>query len=497
MNGIERIAAAFAGSGKRAALMPYLMGGFPDLPGSLAIGEAYADGGADLVELGVPFSDPLADGPVIHAAGTQALAAGATVDGVLELAASLSQRLPVVVMTYANLVLARTPEGFADSLVEAGVSGLIVPDLPLEEDPAVLGACDARGIALVPLVAPTTPDDRLRLIGERTRGFLYTVSVAGTTGERKDGPALARRPRPREGAHGGPRSPSASGSATPEQAAPGGRHGGGRRDRRTAPAGPRGRGGRGSGDGGPRGGRRDGGRAARIGPRRASRHGVLLLHSGSLARAAPRMRVSLPDPEGLGRRSRHGSAAHEARNHGSAKVSAGGRALMGCALVTLALLAGPAPSARADGAAVSASSPRPATSSGSSPRPSTPAATSVSRPTRRRSLPGRGSDARRGNLFSGLDALGQLATMPGPDAPVTEVATRVQQVDDALGAGEQLSDPILDCGGSCDGKKVADIVSLRVRLTIGSGPDPVTGEKAFDDLSLDSLRTSSPRTSAS
>ena len=191
MNGIERIAAAFAGSGKRAALMPYLMGGFPDLPGSLAIGEAYADGGADLVELGIPFSDPLADGPVIHAAGTKALAAGATVDGVLGLASSLSERLPVVVMTYANLVLARTPEGFADSLVQAGVSGLIVPDLPLEEAPAVLGACDARGIALVPLVAPTTPDDRLTLIGERARGFLYTVSVAGTTGERKDGPAYA------------------------------------------------------------------------------------------------------------------------------------------------------------------------------------------------------------------------------------------------------------------------------------------------------------------
>jgi tryptophan synthase alpha chain len=167
------------------------MGGFPDLAGSLAIGEAYADGGADLVELGVPFSDPLADGPVIHAAGTQALAAGATVAGVLEVAAGLSERLPVVLMTYANLVLARTPEGFADSLVEAGVSGLIVPDLPLEEAPAVLGACDARGLALVPLVAPTTPDDRLGLIGERARGFLYTVSVAGTTGERTNGPAYA------------------------------------------------------------------------------------------------------------------------------------------------------------------------------------------------------------------------------------------------------------------------------------------------------------------
>jgi len=84
--GVERIAAAFAGSGKRAALMPYLMGGFPDLPGSLRIGEAYADGGADLVELGVPFSDPLADGPVIHAAATRALAAGANMHEILEAA---------------------------------------------------------------------------------------------------------------------------------------------------------------------------------------------------------------------------------------------------------------------------------------------------------------------------------------------------------------------------------------------------------------------------
>ena len=184
MSGIDRIAEAFAGSGKRAALMPYLMGGFPDLETSARIGEAYADGGADLVELGVPFSDPLADGPVIHAAGTAALASGATVDGVLDVAARLSPRLPVVVMTYANLVLARAPEGFADALARAGVSGLIVPDLPLEEAPAVLEACDARGIALVPLVAPTTPDERLAAIGERARGFLYTVSVAGTTGER-------------------------------------------------------------------------------------------------------------------------------------------------------------------------------------------------------------------------------------------------------------------------------------------------------------------------
>ena len=183
----DRIAAAFAGSGKRAALMPYLMGGFPDLETSVRIGEAYAEGGADLVELGVPFSDPLADGPVIHAAGTAALKAGATVDGVLAVARALSERMPVVLMIYANLVLARTPGRFASALAEAGVSGLIVPDLPLEEAPAVLEACDEHGIALVPLVAPTTPDDRLAAIGARARGFLYTVSVAGTTGERGGG----------------------------------------------------------------------------------------------------------------------------------------------------------------------------------------------------------------------------------------------------------------------------------------------------------------------
>ncbi|HEX2087759.1 MAG TPA: tryptophan synthase subunit alpha [Solirubrobacteraceae bacterium] len=218
MNGIERIAAAFAGSGKRAALMPYLMGGFPDLETSLRIGEAYAGGGADLVELGIPFSDPLADGPVIHAAGTKALAAGATVDGVLRLAERLAERLPVVVMTYANLVLARTPEGFADALAAAGVSGLIVPDLPLEEAPAILEACDARGIALVPLVAPTTPDERLEAIGERARGFLYTVSVAGTTGERRSAEeayaAVLRRAR----AHTGVPVALGFGIGTPAQA---------------------------------------------------------------------------------------------------------------------------------------------------------------------------------------------------------------------------------------------------------------------------------------
>ena len=184
MTGADRIAEAFRGSGKRAALMPYLMGGFPDLETSRRIGEAYADGGADLVELGVPFSDPLADGPVIQAAGTRALAAGTTVAAVFEVAAALSERLPVVLMCYANQVMARGAEAFAAELARVGASGLIVPDLPLEEAGDLRAACEAAGIALVPLAAPTTPDDRLTAIGAQARGFLYTVSVTGTTGER-------------------------------------------------------------------------------------------------------------------------------------------------------------------------------------------------------------------------------------------------------------------------------------------------------------------------
>ena len=131
--GVERIAAAFAGAPGRAALMPYLMGGFPDVEASARIGEAYADAGADLVELGVPFSDPLADGPVIHAAATAALDAGATPHGVLRVCERLAAELPVVLMVYVNVVMTAGAEAFALRAAAAGASGLIVPDLPHDE----------------------------------------------------------------------------------------------------------------------------------------------------------------------------------------------------------------------------------------------------------------------------------------------------------------------------------------------------------------------------
>src|SRR5688572_730126 len=173
--GAARIAAAFTGS--RAALMPYLMGGFPSLAESLAVGRAYAEQ-ADLVELGVPFSDPLADGPAIQAAGLRALGAGATLERVLdEVAAPLAADVPVVVMCYANLLLTRGFERVSDLLARRGVSGLIVPDMPAAEAGELRVACDAAGIALVPLVAPTTPPDEVQRIAAAARGFVYVVSV--------------------------------------------------------------------------------------------------------------------------------------------------------------------------------------------------------------------------------------------------------------------------------------------------------------------------------
>ena len=182
--GVERIAAAFSGHGRAAALMPYLMGGYPSVAASVECGLAAADAGADLIELGVPFSDPLADGPVIHAAGTEALRSGVHVHDVLGVARAISAQVPVVLMVYSNPILKRGAERFADEAAAAGAAGLIVPDLPFDEADAVRAACDAAGLALVPLVAPTTTPERLAEIGRAARGFVYTVSLSGTTGER-------------------------------------------------------------------------------------------------------------------------------------------------------------------------------------------------------------------------------------------------------------------------------------------------------------------------
>jgi tryptophan synthase alpha chain len=168
--------------------MPYLMAGYPDRETSLAVAAAYADSGADLVELGVPFSDPLADGPTIHAAATAALAAGATLDTAFEVCGSISDHVPVVLRAYANMVLARGAAEFSRRAAAAGAAGTIVPDLPLDEADDVRAALNQAGLALVPLLAPTTAPERRARICAAAQGFVYVVSSVGTTGERRELP---------------------------------------------------------------------------------------------------------------------------------------------------------------------------------------------------------------------------------------------------------------------------------------------------------------------
>lgn len=190
--GETRIFAAFdrAEAENRAALMPYMMGGFPDLESSLAIARAYADNGADLIELGIPFSDPLADGPVIHEAAVKALEAGTGMEDVLSICAEVSDQLPVVLMVYTNSILGGLGvESFARRAVEAGASGVIIPDLPLGEDESIRRMLTESGLAVVPLIAPTTLGDRRAEICGIAYGFVYVVSSVGTTGERAEVPA--------------------------------------------------------------------------------------------------------------------------------------------------------------------------------------------------------------------------------------------------------------------------------------------------------------------
>ena len=152
--GVDRIAAAFEAHDKRAALMPYLMGGYPDLDSSAEAGLAAVDAGADLIELGIPFSDPLADGPVIHAAATAALEAGATLETALEACSEVAADVPVVAMGYTNMILATGEAEFAARLAEAGAAGAIVPDLPLGEGQGIREAFSGQPCTAGERVAP-------------------------------------------------------------------------------------------------------------------------------------------------------------------------------------------------------------------------------------------------------------------------------------------------------------------------------------------------------
>jgi len=173
----------------RKCLVPYLTGGLGDWTTML---RAAAAAGADAIEVGIPFSDPVMDGPVIQEANDRALAAGITPPGVLDALVDVDAGVPFAVMTYANLVYRFGWQRFAARCAEVGVGGAILPDIPLEELGPWSDAADAASVATVLLAAPTTPDDRLARICERSRGFLYAVGLLGITGERESLAASAK-----------------------------------------------------------------------------------------------------------------------------------------------------------------------------------------------------------------------------------------------------------------------------------------------------------------
>jgi tryptophan synthase alpha chain len=169
----------------RAAFIAYVMAGDPDRETSLKILKGLPAAGADLIELGFPFSDPMAEGPPIQRAAQRALAKGMTLTGVLDLAKAFregDQTTPLILMGYMNLVVHRGIEAFAHDAAEAGVDGLIVVDCPPEEAGPLADALDAAGVSLIRLATPTSDDNRLKIIVKRTSGFVYYVSVAGVTG---------------------------------------------------------------------------------------------------------------------------------------------------------------------------------------------------------------------------------------------------------------------------------------------------------------------------
>jgi len=165
----------------RKLLVPYLTGGFPGWQDAV---RAAAAAGADAIEIGIPFSDPVMDGPVIQEASQRALDGGATPLTILDEARTLDVSIPLAVMTYYNTVHHTGHERFAQQLASAGIAAAIVPDLPLEESGPWCDAADAAGIETVMLAAPTAPDSRLPRICARARGFVYSVGLLGVTGER-------------------------------------------------------------------------------------------------------------------------------------------------------------------------------------------------------------------------------------------------------------------------------------------------------------------------
>ena len=180
--------------GGRKLLVPYLTGGLGPWTDHL---RAMADAGADAIEVGIPFSDPAMDGPIIQQASEQALRQGTTPGSIFSALRTIDAGVPLVAMTYYNLVFHMGDERFAGEMAEAGISGMILPDVPMEEQGPWRAAADAAGIETVLLAGPVTPDDRLARVCEQSRGYVYGVNLMGITGERtslgEQGAILAKR----------------------------------------------------------------------------------------------------------------------------------------------------------------------------------------------------------------------------------------------------------------------------------------------------------------
>ena len=181
---MSNIAKAFA-SGK--AFIPFVTCGDPDLETTAKVVRAMAEAGADLIELGIPFSDPTAEGPVIQAANVRALSAGTTTDKIFNLVRDLRKdvTIPMVFMTYANVVFSYGSEKFISTCAEIGIDGLILPDIPYEEKDEFDPICKKYGVDLISMVAPTS-EDRIATVSKEANGFIYVVSSLGVTGVRSE-----------------------------------------------------------------------------------------------------------------------------------------------------------------------------------------------------------------------------------------------------------------------------------------------------------------------
>ncbi len=171
----------------RTALLPFMTAGLPDATGSPAVFAAMRDAGADAFEVGIPYADPLMDGPVIQQGSDRALAGGATIESSIAVLALVSPSLPVLAMTYANPVFRRGVDWFCETLSRAGADGVIVPDLPLEESAPLRAAAARRDIGVVQFVAPTSDEDRIAAAAATDPVFIYAVAEMGVTGERSEG----------------------------------------------------------------------------------------------------------------------------------------------------------------------------------------------------------------------------------------------------------------------------------------------------------------------